>query len=96
MSHFSKPKKVVPKGTVRELKLVQTVSRRGRDTIKAEEVKTPAGGSQKAGTSRPSHSPSKRNKMEVFDEEPVPWLLGDSDISKKRQTLVYLLFHHED
>ena len=96
MSLFSKPKKVIPKGTVRELKLVQTVSRRGRDTIKAEEVKTPGSGSQKAATSRLSRSPSKRNKIEVFDEEPIPWLLGDSDTSKKRQTLVYLLFHHED
>ena len=36
MSFSSKPKKVQPKGTVRELKLVHTVNRRGRDTIKTE------------------------------------------------------------
>jgi len=91
MSLSSKPKKVVPKGAVRELKLVQTVNRRGKDTIKTEEVKTPRRGSQNGSTNQlkqSSSSPTKRSKAEDFDGEPIDWYLGDSDVSKKRQTLV--------
>lgn len=86
MSLSSKPKKFKPKGTVRELKLVHTINRRGADTIKAEEVKTP---SRKA----PSHSSSsiKRSKMGTFfDSEPIPCDLEGHDMPKKRQTLVSL------
>jgi hypothetical protein len=93
MSLSSKPKKIVPKGSVRELKLVQTVTRRGTDSLKTEEVKTPRHGSQNAPSSQvkqASSSPSKRAKMEVVDGEPIPWDLGDSDMSRKRQTLVFL------
>ena len=39
MSFSSKLKKVIPKGTLHELKLVQTINRRGSDTLKTEEVK---------------------------------------------------------
>ena len=39
MSFSSKPKKVKPQGTVRELKIVYTVNRHGVDTLKTEEVK---------------------------------------------------------
>jgi hypothetical protein len=66
MSLSSKPKKLKPKGTVRELKLVQTISRHGADAVKAEEVKTP---SRKAlSTSQHNHSCSsiKRPKMGTF------------------------------
>ena len=40
MALSSKPKKIKPKGGCRELKVVQTVSRKGYDTLKSEEVKT--------------------------------------------------------
>jgi hypothetical protein len=92
MSLSSKPKKFKPKGTVRELKLVHTINRRGADTIKAEEVKTP---SRKApSTSQHNHSSSsiKRPKMGTFfDLEPIPCDLDGPDMPKKRQTLVFLL-----
>jgi hypothetical protein len=93
MSFSSKPKKVLPKGAVRELKLVQTVNRRGKDTIETEEVTTPRRGSQNGSKNQlkeSSSSPTKRAKAEVFDGEPIDWYLGDSDMSKKRQTLVCL------
>ena len=86
MSVSSKPKKIKPKGTVRELKLVQSISRFGSDTIKAEEDKAPWHGSGKATSS----SPTKRPKMETFDSEPIPCNLEGPDVSKKRQTLVFL------
>jgi hypothetical protein len=47
----SKPRKVKPKGKVRELKFVQSISRRGVDTLKAEEVETPRHQSEKATSS---------------------------------------------
>lgn len=93
MSFASKPKKFIPKGTVRELKVVKTVNRRGTDTIKTEEIKTPRRGSQKESTSQlggPSSSPKKRAKVEVFDEDPIPWHLEDDDVYNKRQTLVFI------
>jgi hypothetical protein len=91
MSNSSKPKKVKPKGTVRELKLVQSVNRRGADTLKAEEVKTPRRGAGNATTatgSRHSSSPTKRRKLEVADEEPIPYYIEGCGASMKRQTLV--------
>lgn len=90
MSLSSKPKKLKPKGTVKELKLVQTINRYGADIIKAEEVKTP---SRKA-LSNQHHSSSsiKRPKMGTFfDSEPIPCDLEGPDMPKKRQTLVILL-----
>jgi hypothetical protein len=93
MSFSSKPKKIKPKGAVRELKLVQSVNRRGSDTLKTEEVKTPRHGSQKATSTNPhnhSSSPAKRQKLQCFDEEFIPFSLGGVDVSNKRQTLVFL------
>jgi hypothetical protein len=93
MSISSKPKDIKRKGTVQELKIIQTIDRRGGDTIRAEEVKTSQHGSRK--TASESHSPKKRPKMETFDSEPIPFDLGDSDMSKKRQTLVLFLGHYQ-
>ena len=90
MSLSSKPKKLKPKGTVRELKLVQTINRRGTDTIKAEEVKTP---SRKTLSTQHNHSSSsiKRPKIGTFfDSEPIPCDLEGPDLPKKHQTLVFL------
>ena len=93
MSVSSRPKKIKPKGTVRELKLIQSISRFGSDTIKTKEDKTPRHGSGKStSTSQHNHSssPTKRLKMEIFDSEPIPCNLEGPDVSKKRQTLVFL------
>jgi len=89
MSFSSKVKKVKPKGTVRELKLVQSVSRRGTDVVKAEEVQMPR---EEASTSRCSlsSSPVKRRKLEALDFEPVPFDMEGPDLGKKRPTLVVL------
>ena len=98
MSLFSKPKKLKPKGTVRELKLVHTINRHGADTIKAEVVKTPQKSSQTVpSTSRPNRSlsPIKRPRMEIFDSDPIPFNLEDPDISGKRQTMVFLFYHDQ-
>jgi hypothetical protein len=94
MSLSSKPKKLKRKGTLRELKIVQSIDRRGDDIIKTEEIKTPKHASQKApSTSRQNHSssPIKRTKMEAFDSEFLPIDFGGPDLSKKRQTLVFIL-----
>ena len=72
---------------------MQTVNRRGKDTIKTEEVRTPRRGSQNESINQlkeSSSSPTKRAKAGVFDGEPIDWYLGDSDMSKTRQTLVCL------
>jgi hypothetical protein len=91
MSISSKPRKIQRKGTVQELKLVQTIGRRGADTIKTEEVKTPQHVSRKASSnSLHTSSPIKRRKMEAFDSEPIPCDLGGLDKFTKRQTLVFL------
>ena len=98
MSLSSKPQKIKRKGTVWELKLVQTISRHGIDTIKVEEVKTPKHGSQKASsTSQLSHSssPTKRPKIETFDSGPILFNLEGLDISKKRQTLVFFFYYDQ-
>ena len=96
MSHSSKPKKIKQKGTVRELKLVQTVNRRGHDALRAEEVETPRRGSQSTpSTSQRNHasSPLKRPKLGNFNAEPIPCHLDGPDSSKRQRTLV-LIFHH--
>jgi hypothetical protein len=93
MSLSSRPKKVKPKGTVRELKLVQSVSRYGCNALIPEEVKTPGLPPQKASSTDPgqgSSSPAKRRKLENFDIEPVPFDLEGPEFSKKRQTLVFI------
>jgi hypothetical protein len=89
----SKPKKVKQKGTVRELKLVQSINRYGSDTYKAEEVKKQPNDSQKPplplmNDGTPSSSSMKRSKFEPVDQEGIEWSLEMPDFSKKRQTLV--------
>ena len=94
MSLSSRAKKIKAKGAFQELKLVQTVSRKGLDTIRTEEVKTPRRGA-KNGLST-SHlnetlsSPIKRQKLEPFDDGPILWdIEGPNAIeSVKRHTLV--------
>jgi hypothetical protein len=96
MSLSSRAKKIKAKGAFQELKLVQTVSRKGLDTIRTEEVKTPRRGA-KNGLST-SHlnetlsSPIKRQKLEPFDDGPILWdIEGPNDIeSVKRHTGSFL------
>jgi len=93
MSLSSRPKKVKPRGIVQELKIVETVTRRGVKTIKAVEA-TPA---RSAFQNEPSTSKSnpvssiKRRKVEFSDLEPIPYHMEGPDITEKRQTLVFLL-----
>lgn len=89
MSTSSKPKKIVPKGQVRELKLVHSVSRKGADIIKTEEVKTPK---KKVASKSRSSSPVKRRRVDSTVQEPIPLVFEVPDISKKRRTLVRLFF----
>jgi hypothetical protein len=89
----SKPKKIKPKGTFRELRLVQNVNHHGVDTIKAEVVKTPQQGSEKMPlTSHCSCTSSsiKHLETEIFDLEPIPCDLEEPDLPKKCQMLVFL------
>ena len=92
MSLSSKPKKIKAKGSFKELKIVQMVSRKGKDAIKTEEVKTPRRGTRKGPSTghsnQTSSSPVKRSKLEPFDEEPILWNLEAPDQFGKRQTLV--------
>ena len=92
MSFSSKPKKVIPKGTLHELKLVQTINHRGSDTLKTEEVKTPRHGQQTTlSTSKQDHSssPFKHPKLQDFNVNPITFNMEGIDVSKKRQTLVF-------
>jgi CxC2 like cysteine cluster associated with KDZ transposases len=93
MSISSKHQKVKRKGVVREFKLVETVTRSGKDILQMEEVKTPGRSSQKAPSTSPSKrscSPKKRRKLEDFDEERDIFEIEGLDLPKKRQTLVFL------
>jgi hypothetical protein len=88
---LAKPRKVKKKGTVRELKIVHSVSRDGVDILKAEQIKTPRREPQKSSsTSRlnQSSSPKKRLKLDGFEAEPIPCCFEGSDDCKKGQTLV--------
>jgi hypothetical protein len=89
---FSKPKKYTPKGTVRQLKIVQSVSRRGYDGLKTEEVKTPKKKAAIKGQQTHSSSPIKRPKLDpsAFDCDPIQLYLEGPDTSSKRRTLVCL------
>lgn len=94
MSLASKPRKVKPKAKVQELKFVQSVSRRGVDTLKAEEVKTPRRKSQKATSSSQhaeSSSPTKRIKLDPQDTEPILFEFKGPEDDEKRRTLVFHL-----
>lgn len=93
MSFSSKPKKVKPKGTVRELKLINTVNRRGLDTLRTEEIGTSKNDHQ--NTYSPSQrngssSPVKRQKLDDLQVDPILFNMEDPEVSKKRQTLVCL------
>jgi hypothetical protein len=88
MSLSSKPRKVKAKGTVRELKLVQSISRRGADLLKAEEVQTPKKKAQSINQFPCSSASIKRPRLESFAMEPIPFDVEGHDVSKKRQTLV--------
>jgi hypothetical protein len=96
MSLSSRPKKLKAKGKFQELKLVQTISRSGFDTIKTEEVQTPRrslkSGQSTSQTQQFSSSPTKRPKLGHFDEEPIPWNLEEVEALGKRQTLVFIYF----
>ena len=85
-------KKVIPKGTLCELKLVQTINHRGSDTLKTEEVKTPRHGQQMMpSTSKQDHSssPFKHPKLQDFNVDSITFNMEGIDVSKKRQTLVF-------
>ena len=93
MSLSSKPKKVIPKGTVQELKLVHTVNRRGNDTIRLEEVKTPRRNVQRAPSTSQrngSSSPFKRPKLGDFNIDPIAFNMEGPEVSQKRHTMVFL------
>jgi hypothetical protein len=92
MALASRHKKVKKKGTVTELKLVETISRSGCDTWKLEEVKTLWGKTSSTNARLHSSSPSKRPKLDPFDSEQTGY---DSDMGadaqEKRHTLVFNL-----
>jgi hypothetical protein len=103
MPSSSRHEKVKRKGVVREVKIVQTVNRYGRDTERAEVVKTPRRESKNASLANPlssssspikyanPFSPFKRARLDSSDEGPISFNLEGS-MSNKRQTLVRL-FH---
>jgi hypothetical protein len=94
MSVVSKSRKVKLRPTVRQLKLVQSVTRRGADTITTEEVKTPRQERQKGPSSsrtKESSSPMKRPKLEGWDAKPVQCDFQGADEDGKRQTMVFIL-----
>ena len=91
--HSLPNQKVIPKGTLHELKLVQTINHCGSDTLKTEEVKTPRCGQQTTMlTSKQDHSssPFKHPKLQDFNVDPITFNMEGIDVSKKRQTLVFL------
>ena len=98
MSRSSKHKKIKPKGTFRELKIVETVSRNGYDSIKTEEVKTPrssaTNGPLKNHLHQTSSSPNKRPRFELAADDCDPILLNleGLDGPSKRHTQVFALF----
>ena len=82
---------------MQELKLVHTVNRHGRDTIKTEEVRVPEKGQQSTPSTSQcacSSSPLKWQRLDDFEINPISLNLNleDVDVSKKRHTLVS--FHH--
>jgi hypothetical protein len=94
MSVSSQARKIKQKGTVRELKIVPSVTRRGADTLIAEEVSMPRRDNKKASSSHrtnQSSSPMKRQKLEGFDAEPLACHFEGADDYGKRQTLVFIL-----
>ena len=93
MSFSSKLKNVIPKGTMHELKFVQTIDCCGSDTLKTEKVKTLRHGQQTMPSiSKQDHSssPFKHPKLQDFIVNPITFNMEGIDVSKKRQTLVFL------
>ena len=91
MSLSSRARKVKPKGTVRELKLVHSTNRRGGHIIITEEAETPKQEAPSTSQLSGSSSPLKHRKLEASDDAPIPFILEGPDMSKKRQTLVIVL-----
>lgn len=77
---------------MRELKIVQSVSRHGSDTLTAEEVQTPNRKTPTTSRNNCSSSPTKRLWLESFDYEPIPFDPEGPDVSEKRQTMVVIFF----
>jgi hypothetical protein len=88
MSLSSKPRKIKPKGSVQELKLVHSINRRGAVTIKTEDVKTPKQEGPLTSQHGRSSSPIKRAKLDTSDLGSIPFFLDGPDVSTTRQTLV--------
>src|SRR5271163_677253 len=92
MSFVSRARKVKKKGTVQQLKLVQSVSRRGLDTLTTEAVETPQRQTEKASLSSQSLSPRKRQKLNDLAAEPLP-SNSEGPIEfeeRERETLVFV------
>ena len=85
MSLSSKLKKIKQKGGCQELKVVQTLTRKGYDIITTEEVKTPCNANNAPSASQAcqqSFSPKKCQKIESF-KEPIPFHLEGPGGSEK-------------
>lgn len=94
MSTSSRPKKVNKKGGIKQLKIVETISKHGYDAIKLEEDKTPRGRSQKSPPTHPrktSSSPVKRQKLEFHEAEPIDFDMDGLDLPNKRRTMVSVI-----
>ena len=94
MSFSSKPKIVIPKGTLHELKLVQTINRRGSDTLKTEEVKTPRCGQQTMPSmSKQDHSssPFKHPKLQDFNVDSITFNMEGIHIGKLHCTDAFVM-----
>src|ERR1700678_583876 len=83
MSLSSKPKKIKPKGTVRELKLVHSVNCRGAHTMTTEEVTMPKQEGPATSQHSRSSSPIKHQKLEASDNGLIPFIPEGPDMSKK-------------
>jgi len=78
---------------VRELTLVETINRRGADTLKTQEVNKRSRDQQGTpSTSQINHSssPAKRLKLDDIQIDPIDFNMEEPDVSKKRQTMVFL------
>ena len=90
MSTSSRTKKIRPKGTVHQLKVVNTISRSGLDILKLEEVKTPRKKATSNSQRNMSSSPIKRPNLEGFHTDSFSSYMEGLEIGKKRETLVFL------
>ena len=75
---------------------MKTVNRKGRDTIKTEEVETPRRAPKNGpSTSEPhqtSSSPTKRPKLDPLNDEHILFNMDGVDASGKKKTLVFVVF----